>query len=57
MFQNIYHNLMPQRELVHQFWDNCMDKKVADKIRSEEIMAECWRLLDLLALRSSRRTC
>ena len=30
MFQSIYHNLTPQRELVHQFRDNCMDKKVAD---------------------------
>ncbi len=26
--------------------DNCMDKKVADKIRSNETMAECWKLLD-----------
>ena len=39
MFQSIYHNLTPQRELVHQFRDNCMDKKVADKIRSKETMA------------------
>jgi hypothetical protein len=36
-FQIIYHNL---KELVHQFWDNCMDKKVADKICSKESMTE-----------------
>jgi hypothetical protein len=59
-FQSIYHNLMPQREMVHLFRDNCMDKKVADKIQSEETMAECWRLLDSFyshaTLRSSHKT-
>jgi hypothetical protein len=45
-FQSIQYNLTPQRELVHLFRDNCMDKKVADRIRSEETMGECWRLLD-----------
>jgi hypothetical protein len=45
-FQSIYPNLTPQKELGHQFWDNCMDKKVTDKILREESMAECQRLLD-----------
>jgi hypothetical protein len=28
------------------FRDNCVDKKVADRLRCEETMAGCWRLLD-----------
>jgi hypothetical protein len=47
MFQSIHFNLTPQRELVHLFRDNCMDKKVADRIRSAETMAAYWRMLDL----------
>jgi hypothetical protein len=45
-FQNLYHNSTPQRELVNLFCENCLDKKVADRLRCEETMAGCWRLLD-----------
>jgi hypothetical protein len=45
-FQNLYHNETPQRELVNLFRENCLEKKVADRLRCEEIMAGCWRVLD-----------
>jgi hypothetical protein len=45
-FQNLYHNWTPQRELVNLFRENCLEKKVADRLRSEETMAGCWRVLD-----------
>ncbi len=28
------------------FWENCLEKKVADRLRCEETMAGCWRVLD-----------
>jgi hypothetical protein len=34
------------RELVNLFRENCLDKKVADRLRCEETMAGCWRVLD-----------
>jgi hypothetical protein len=40
-FQNIYHSLTPHRELMHQFRENCMEKKVADWIWHEETMTGC----------------
>jgi hypothetical protein len=43
-FQSIHYNLTPQRELVQLFQDNCMEKKVADRIHSEETLAECGRM-------------
>ncbi len=45
-FQSLYYSAMLQRELTHLFPDNCLDKKVADKIRRIETMAACWRMLD-----------
>jgi hypothetical protein len=45
-FQNQYHNVTPQRELVYLFRENCLEKKVADRLRCEETMAGCWRVLD-----------
>jgi len=45
-FQNLYHNATPQRELVNLFRENCLEKKVADRLRCEETMAGCWRVLD-----------
>ncbi len=44
--QNLYHNSTPQRELVNLFRENCLEKKVADRLRCEETMAGCWRVLD-----------
>jgi hypothetical protein len=31
---------------VNLFRENCLDKKVADRLRCEETMAGCWRVLD-----------
>jgi hypothetical protein len=31
-FQNLYHNATPQRELVNLFRENCLEKKVADRL-------------------------
>ncbi len=45
-FQNLYHNVTPQRELVNLFQENCLEKKVADRLLCEETMAGCWRVLD-----------
>ena len=45
-FQNLYHSPTTQREVVNLFRNNCMDKKVADRLHCEETMAGCWRLLD-----------
>jgi hypothetical protein len=45
-FQNLYHNATPQREIVNLFRENCLEKKVADRLRCEETMAGCWRVLD-----------
>jgi hypothetical protein len=45
-FQNLYHNETLQRELVNLFRENCLEKKVADRLRCEETMAGCWRVLD-----------
>ncbi len=41
-FQDLYHKATPQRELVNLFRENCLEKKV----RYEETMAGCWRVLD-----------
>jgi len=32
--------------LVNLFRENCLEKKVADRLRCEETMAGCWRVLD-----------
>ncbi len=45
-FQDLYHKATPQRELVNLFRENCLEKKVADRLRCEETMAGCWRVLD-----------
>jgi hypothetical protein len=45
-FQNLYHSSTPQKELVNLLSEHCLDKKVADRLRCEETMAGCWRLLD-----------
>jgi len=45
-FQDTYHKATPQRELVNLFRENCLEKKVADRLRCEETMAGCWRVLD-----------
>jgi hypothetical protein len=45
-FQDLYHKATPQRELVNLFLENCLEKKVADRLRCEETMAGCWRVLD-----------
>ena len=41
-FQDLYHKATPQRELVNLFRENCLEKKVADRLRCEETMAGCW---------------
>jgi hypothetical protein len=46
-FQDLYHKATPQRELVNLFRENCLEKKVADRLRCEETMAGCWRVLDI----------
>jgi hypothetical protein len=46
IFQDLYHKATPQRELVNLFRENCLDKKVADRLRCEETMAGCWRVWD-----------
>ncbi len=38
--------MTPQRELVNLFREKCLEKKVADRQRCEEMMAGCWRALD-----------
>jgi hypothetical protein len=45
-FQDLYQKATPQRELVNLFRENCLEKKVADRLRCEETMAGCWRVLD-----------
>ncbi len=45
-FQDLYHKATPQRELVNLFRENCLESKVADRLRCEETMAGCWRVLD-----------
>jgi hypothetical protein len=45
-FQDLYHKATPQWELVNLFRENCLEKKVADRLRCEETMAGCWRVLD-----------
>ncbi len=45
-FQDTYHKATPHRELVNLFRENCLEKKVADRLRSAETMAGCWRVLD-----------
>ena len=45
-FQDTYHKATLQRELVNLFRENCLEKKVADRLRSAETMAGCWRVLD-----------
>ena len=40
-FQDTYHKATPQRELVNLFRENCLEKKVADRLRSAETMAGC----------------
>jgi hypothetical protein len=45
-FQDLYHKATLQRELVNLFRENCLEKKVADRLRCEETMAGCWRVLD-----------
>ena len=45
-FQDTYHKATPQRKLVNLFRENCLEKKVADRLRCEETMAGCWRVLD-----------
>ncbi len=45
-FQDLYHKATPQRELVNLFRENCLEKKVADRLRCKETMAGCWRVLD-----------
>jgi hypothetical protein len=45
-FQDLYHKATPQRELVNLFRENCQEKRVADRLRCEETMAGCWRVLD-----------
>jgi hypothetical protein len=34
-FQDLYHKATPQRELVNLFRENCLEKKVADRLRCE----------------------
>jgi hypothetical protein len=56
-FQGLYHKATPQRELVNLFRENCLEKKVADRLRCEETMAGCWRVLDpFLQLANAVRT-
>jgi hypothetical protein len=45
-FQNLYHNTTPQRKLVNLFRENCLEKKVVDRLRCEQTMTGCWRVLD-----------
>ncbi len=55
-FQDLYHKATPQRELVNLFRENCLEKKVADRLRCKETMAGCWRVLDPFYSRPTQYT-
>jgi hypothetical protein len=43
-----HHQLMPQRELVELFRENCMHEKIGDRLKRAESMAAAWIVLDTL---------
>jgi hypothetical protein len=40
-FQALHYANIPQRELIHLFKNNCLDRKVEDKVRKMESIAAC----------------
>jgi hypothetical protein len=37
---------MLERELTNLLRENCLGKRVANKVRRKETMAACWKMLD-----------